>query len=734
MPYDIGPKIGIDGEAQFRKEIQQISENIKTLGSELKVVASAADLEGDSIENLSSQNEILNKTIGELEKRLEAQRKMLDQATSKYGEADTKTQKWQRTVNATETELNKLRSQVSKNEKEIDSLGDATDDAGDAMEDLGSAADSSGGKLDTMTVAIGNLVASGIQAAIEGVMNLASEIWNLDEATEEYRRAQGRLNTAYEAAGLGADAAQQAYTGFYAILGDTDTATEASQLLAQLAENEEELAEWTQIAAGVSGTFGDALPIEGLIEAANETARVGEVTGSLADALNWVGISEDDFNAKLAECSDESERNRLIMETLAGQYDEASEAFYRNNEALIAARNAQAQMDAVMGQLGGTISTLKTQLTAELTPALAGVASAFNSLLQGEDGSTEAFAQFIQALIAQVTEMLPSLIEGGVQILTAIVTGLLQAEPDLIAAAPEIIGSFVTALGENLPQVLEAGVELLNQLVTGIEQGLPDMIARIPEIITQFLDYITSQLPAILDQGVEMLNSLTDGIINGITTLVQNLPQVITAFLTFIAENLPEIVNAGIEILANLVEGIITAIPELVAALPQIITAIVEGIGALMSSIINIGADIVRGIWQGIQNMASWIKDKVTGFFSGIVNSVKNFLGIASPSKVFANMGGNMALGLEEGFAGEMRAVERSINRSMAGLIPSVSGTVSVTGAAASGSVPAAVDFAGAITNALSGAVVMMDGRKVGKLITKTQNQSIRAAGLVPTI
>ena len=75
-----------------------------------------------------------------------------------------------------------------------------------------------------------------------------------------------------------------------------------------------------------------------MIESANETAKVGEVTGSLADALNWVGISEDAFNEKLAACSSESERNRLIMETLSGAYDEASGAFYRNNEALVASR------------------------------------------------------------------------------------------------------------------------------------------------------------------------------------------------------------------------------------------------------------------------------------------------------------------------------------------------------------------------------------------------------------
>lgn len=733
MAYDLGPKIGIDGEAEFRKQIQQISENVKTLGSELKVVASAADLEGDSIESLSSKNEILNKTISELEKKLSAQQDMLQKATKEFGETDTKTQKWQRTVNATETELNKLRSQVSKNEKAMDELEKGTDDASDAMDDLGDAADNSGGKLDAMTVAMGNLISSGIQAAIDGVINLASEIWNLDEATEEYRQAQGRLQTAFEAAGYSTETARQAYTEFYKILGDTDTATEASQLLAQLAENEEDVATWTEIAAGVSGTFGDSLPIEGLIEASNETAKVGEVTGSLADALNWVGISEDEFNEKLAACSDESERNQLIMETLAGQYDEASEAFYRNNEILVQARENQAAMDEVMGNLGATISNLKNSLMNELAPALTGVVSAFNGLLNNEAGAPEQFSASIQALVEQVTAMLPNLISAGTQLLTSLVTGIIQALPSLLAAVPEIVGSFVTTLSSNFPQILQAGTDVLDQLTAGIEQGIPDMLSRIPEITMQFLNFITTQLPTILDKGVELLNSMVDGILDAIPDMVASLPEVITAFIDFIADSLPDIVQAGIDILLNLLKGILDTIPELVANLPQITGAIVNGIGALMGSIVEIGANIVRGIWQGIQSLATWIKDKVTGFFSGIVNGVKSFLGINSPSKVFAEMGENMALGLGKGFDGEMGAVERSINRSMANLIPDVSGSVRVNGTTTSGT-SAASDITGAIANALSGAVVYMDGRKVGQLITRQQNNSIRANGLVPTM
>ena len=184
----------------------------------------------------------------------------------------------------------------------------------------------------------------------------------MDSATEEYRTAQGKLNTAYEAAGYSAETAAAAYGEFYKILGDTDTATEASQLLSKLIQDERDVTKWTRVAAGVSGTFGDSLPIEGLIEATNETAKVGKVTGVLADALNWVGISEDAMNERLENTSSEAERNRILLETLTGSYSDAADAFYRNNQQLVQSRQNQAALSAMTAKLGSASAAAKNGL------------------------------------------------------------------------------------------------------------------------------------------------------------------------------------------------------------------------------------------------------------------------------------------------------------------------------------------------------------------------------------
>lgn len=554
--------------------------------------------------------------------------------------------------------------------KSADKLGDELGDdlpkaTKDASKGLKDAAEATEKMSDGFTVAKGvlsDLISTGIQSAISAVGNLASSIWNLDESTEEYRKAQGRLNTAFETAGYSAETAQEAYNAFYGILGDTDTATEASQLLAQLADSAEDVSVWTNIAAGVSGTFGDSLPIEGLIEAANETANVGTVTGVLADALNWVGISEDEFNAKLAECSSESERNQLIMETLAAQYDEASDAFYRNNAALVESRNAQAQMDAVLAQLGLTVSTVKNNLISEFLPAIANVATAFNGMLTGVEGADEQFAEAISNFVSTAVERLPEFMSFGAQIISSIASGLIQAIPTLISSMPQIISQIGSALMALAPQVMEMGGQILTQLANGIITYVPQMVAQLPTIITEFVNFISSQLPTILQQGTQLLNEFVNGIIGAIPTLVSNLPQVITAFVNFVVSNLPTIIQSGIDILANLIEGIIGAIPQLIAALPQIIEAIVSGIGSLLGSILDVGKNIVEGIWQGISNAAKWLTDKITGWFNGVVDGVKRFLGISSPSKLFEDeIGINMALGVGEGWQKEFDDVRGQI-------------------------------------------------------------------------
>lgn len=709
MPVNIGPRIGIDGEKEFRQNLNSISQQLKTLGTEMKAVTSAFDANDKSQENLANQSQVLTEQLSLQEKRIEEIQKALDHARSNYAENSNEVQRWQQAMNNAVAELNKTRSQLSKVQSEMDGTADSTQDMTEALDDVGNASEKASGGLSSMTVAMGNLISSGIQAAASAVADLVSSLWNLDESTEEYRQSQGRLDTAFENAGFSAETAGEAYSGFYAVLGDNDRATEAAQLLAQLAENEEDVANWTDIAAGVAGTFGDALPIESLIEAANETANVGEVTGVLADALNWIGISEEEFNAQLAACTTEAERNQLIMDTLTGAYDGASDAFWRNNEVLVETRRNQVGMNDALATLGGTIATLKNQLTNELSPALQGIVTAFSAILVGQEGAGVDLGVALQNLITSIGELAPDIMAAGGQILSNIGVGISTA----------------------LPTLLEVGGQILGEITQGILDAIPDMVAQLPQIITEFISFISGKLPDILEQGTVMLNNFTSGLISAIPDFVAQLPELITEFVNFIASSLPQIAESGISILLNLTEGIISSTPELVAALPQIIEAIVSGIGSMLGSIVDVGRNIVEGIWQGISNAASWLVGKITGWFNGVVSSVKSFLGIASPSKLFADeIGANMALGIGEGFAGEMRGVQRQIDRSMSGLVaPTMTYGVTAASTTSPSGDGIGASVGAAVRAALDGAAVYLNGRKVGNLITQQQNQTTIARG-----
>ena len=366
MAVNIGPKIGIDGEAQFRKELNNIIQQSKTLESEMKAVTSAFDANDNSQEKLTAQSEVLKKQLELQQKQVEMLEKGVKAATDQFGDADSRTQKWKKALYDAQAQMNNTKKAIDNLENSTDDVDQAMQDTGQAVQDAGKAMKDAKDDAFSFGDALKANLISG--AIIEGVKSIVGALGGIAEKTEEYRIAQGKLNTAFEAAGHNAEQASRTYSAFYQILGDTDTATEASQLLAKLSSNGKDMIEWTTIAAGVAGTFGDSLPIEGLIESANETAKVGEVTGSLADALNWAGINEDDFNEKLAECTDESDRNQLIMETLSDTYDDASDAFYRNNKSLMESRRNQIAMDEALADLGGTVSDIKNSLLSQFLP------------------------------------------------------------------------------------------------------------------------------------------------------------------------------------------------------------------------------------------------------------------------------------------------------------------------------------------------------------------------------
>lgn len=249
-------------------------------------------------------------------------------------------------------------------------------------------------------------------------------------------------------------------------------------------------------------------------------------------------------------------------------------------------------------------------------------------------------------------------IQGSLASMKSAWQNLLTGVADDNANFEELVNNFVDSLvgvGENIIPRINIVIQGLTQLITEASQT----------IIPLAVETLLQNLPAIVAAGMDLIMALVNGILDNIDLLIDCTIELIDVVVNKLIENLPKLIDGGIRLIIALGIGLIEAIPQLVSKIPEIITAIIEGFASGASRILDIGKNIVEGVWQGIKNAAKWLKDKIFGFFDGIIGGVKDFLGIHSPSKVFAGIGGFMAEGLGEGFDDQFKSVKKDIENSM---------------------------------------------------------------------
>ena len=678
MATDVGVRIGVEGEREFRTALSAINSQIRNLNSEMRNVVSSFDGMEDAEQSAAARSDVLNRSIEATQQKITLLSSQYDKASARLnelGEALSRAQQefgqnsaqaaraqnaynnQVRTVSELSRQINDANTDLNRFQRELRDTGDAADDMGRELRD---SADKAGGFGSTLKNAI---VGGGISGAVQ---RLIGNITQLIDETTEYRKIMGTLEVSSQAAGYTTEQTTQTFQRLYGVLGDDQTAATATANLQALGLSQTQLTQLTDGAIGAWARYGDSIPIDGLAEGINETVKVGTVTGAFADVLNWAGTSEDDFNAKLQATKDPAERANLVLQELANQgLMQSAEAWRNNNAALYEANIANNSLTDTMSQFAEILSPIVTTVKEGLNGVLQSVLGLVAVGQEGGIGAvfeqiTTSMSGFAQNLAAN----LPGLMTMGSEMLNSIISGVAAALPGIVTSAGQIITSFLQGLTAGFPNVIQNGVEMLNNLANGIIQSIPALVAQLPQIISAFINFIYSALPQIVNAGVDILLNLVNGIINSIPQLVSQIPQIITAFTSAIASNLPKILQAGIEILLKLAEGIIKAIPQLVAQLPQIISAIINGLNALIQGIKDVGKNIVQGLWNGISSAAGWLKDKVAGWASGLINSIKSKFKIASPSKLMRDeIGVMIARGLGLGLKKGTPYVERMANR-----------------------------------------------------------------------
>lgn len=580
-------------------------------------------------------------------------------------------------------------------------IGVDNSDVDKGFSETSSKAESLAGKLKGGLATAAKVGAAALAAAATGVAALTKA--SIDQYAE-YEQLVGGVDTlfktasdkvqeyaanAYKTAGMSANEYMDTVTSFSASLlqslgGDTEKAAQkADQAITDMADNANKMGTGMEMIQNAYQGFAkqNYTMLDNLKLGYGGTKE--EMERLLADAEKLSGQKFD-----ISSYSDIVDAIHVVQTEMGITGTTAKEAASTIQGSAGSAKAAWANLITCIADDNADLDTLIGNFVSSVETAAGNIIPRVSAILGGISRLvTSASTTIIPMVITTITDNLPELLQAAAALVGALGQGIIDSLPAITQAAIDILFFLSNGLIENLPtlidgivqvtmtivqmltspdfltQLIETAILLIMTLAQGLIDAIPQLIAAVPLIIGNLLAAIIVELPNIIQMGIDLLFALIDGIIKCIPELVAAVPTLIIAFVNGIVNNLDKIILAGPQIIVSLITGIIGAIPELIAAVPRIIAAIADTIRNYDWG--GIGKNIVRGLKNGIAgmwgNIKSWFSDKVNGLVSG----VKKILGIASPSKVFAGIGGFMAEGLGEGFDDQFKSVKKDIEGNM---------------------------------------------------------------------
>ena len=499
---------------------------------------------------------------------------------------------------------------------------------------------------------------------------------------------------------------------------------------------------------------------------ANETIKLGEATGAYVQLLEGAGYNVDEFNAGLAACSTESEKQAYMLKITDEILGDAADTYRETNAEVIRANDANAAWTATLAEVGASVEPILTDvkllgasLLDELIPGITGVTDAFRSLINGEEGSAEAVGTALSGLLTQILdmavellptlveaamslltsltitliEMLPQLVETGIQLIMAILEGLTTAIPQITQAIVDMIPKLVEALVLGIPMLIDGAVQLLLALLDAIPLILPPLIEAIPQIVISIIDGLLSALPELLEGAVQFLLAIVKAVPILIRALLPEIPRIVDTIIDGLLDNLPVLIDGAIELLF----GILEAIPEITAAIyeemPSIVTSIVEALLNALPKLIKAGGDLLAGLVKGMLDFD--VKGALKKVGDGIINGFKKVFDINSPSRVMMGIGELLDEGLAEGIEDGASMPVNALDKLSEDMIDGASGFNGVTlerkmvHSLDPGSATSTADgIAGKLDQIykaiLAGQVIMLDGKAlVGSTALRYDNE-----------
>ena len=553
-------------------------------------------------------------------------------------------------------------------EKDINSVGDKVKSG---FSKIGSIA---GTAIQGVSVAVG-AAATAVTGLVTASVNAYAEYEQLVGGVDTLfknssQKLQAYADEAYKTAGLSANEYMSTVTGFSASLlqslsGDTEKAANyANQALIDMSDNANKMGtsmESIQYAyqgfAKQNYTMLDNLKL-GYGGTKEEMERL------LADAQKLTGIKYDissfadvtqAIHAIQTELGITGTTAKEASSTIEGSFNSMKSAW---QNLMVGMSNPDANFEQLMQNLIDTVVTFGQNL-------IPVIEQAFNGVVQLIDGLFPVIAEKLPELIAQ---LLPKLVESGASITQSLMQGIQDNLPMLINSALQIITTLAQSILQMLPQILQTGIQVIVELIKGIAQQAPSLVPQIVDCIILIVETLIDNLDMIIEAGIELIVALIEGIFNALPDLIAKLPELIlkilTALLKLIVVQIPQ---AGVKIVKSLIDGLFSYAGNMINKVKDFFKGtIFETLINKVTDILSVGKDIVKGIWDGISGMASWLWNKISGWCSDIFNNIKNFFGIHSPSRLFADEIGKMlGLGMGEGFDDSLDSVYKDMEKAI---------------------------------------------------------------------
>lgn len=542
-----------------------------------------------------------------------------------------------------------------------------------------------GGAVAGVTAGFGALAKS----ALDSKASLEQNLGGVETLFKENAQTViDNANKAYKTAGMSANAYMESVTSFSASLlqsvaGDTAKAADiADMAMVDMSDNANKMGtsmeliqnayqgfakqNYTMLDNLKLGYGGTKEEMQRLLEDAEKISGVKYDISNLSDVYNAIHVIQGELGITGTTAKEASS-------TISGSIDSAKAAFDNFlNGSGSPAELADAMVTAGRNILNGlaeiiprlietipeTVRLIKESFAEQLSPENLQemldsganiLMSILNGILAALPGVINTALMIIQTLAGYLIENFPQFLEVGAQLLQNIIIGITQGIPRLLAQGADMLSQYKGKIIEYLPKLIDSGLKMLVSLLNGLLQAAPKIIEQAGRMLTEYIDIIIKMLPKILESGKDMILSLLQGLVQNAPKIIAQIAKTLADFLATIASNLPEILQAGIEIIGELLSGIISAVPDIIAAIPGMLSDI--GSAFLDKDWGAIGWNIIEGIKNGVMNAAGNLVNAAVNAARNAVDTVKGWLGIASPSKRMRDeVGKMMALGTGIGF------------------------------------------------------------------------------------